>query len=445
MTRARLAAENHLDRTSPGDGSGGGGAGDHGSVVSGGSSNQERSPMNASGQHQQQAPYAAARGELSRSFNDGGRQQFQPPQRAGEAMLFPSAAGRPDLTSGWSDPWETSSACAAGLLGSPSSDSGNANAFFPNRGRCHSAEAGVPPRGSVASPQAPPGMGRLRSRTGYEQGDHGDFHGDMSNEHFSGDYGGGSAFLGDDSLRLSMPPLSSPARTTRPRLHTTGGLGGYNRPTGLPTIESFSERESPLDTRRLSSGDRMLSTESNDLPSSMAEAVLESITSRGGPGDRPCPSPSPFLGGPGMFSLSLDFLRGGSSSCPPPPGLVPSSGSSEEMAPRALRLGSSESTFSDLRSNPSNLVGSHPPLPDGTSSRSWGEDHCVHQNHHHGALGAGTNCDPNVDGAAYDLGDLLRISPGPPLRGRAATEPATSSSGADVGLLPYGPPPGGYR
>ena len=112
---------------------------------------------------------------------------------------------------------------------------------------------------------------------------------------------------------------------------------------------------------------------------------------------------------------------------PSPPGLVPSSGSSEELAPRALRLGSSESTFSH-------------PLPGGTSSRSWGTDDQVN---HGSAAGPAARPPPGpVDGLAHDLGDLLRVSPGPPLRGRAATEPATSSSGAD-GLLLHGAAMGG--
>jgi len=272
---------------------------------------------------------------------------------------------------------------------------------------------------------SPPGMPRLSSRL---DGGHGD-----AGLGPGGDLGGGPAFFAGDGVPCpSMPPLSTPSRTSRPRLHTTGGLGWHGGPSGLPTIESFAEPSPDVSHRGpLTSGDRMLSSDSNDLPSSMAEAVLASITSRGGTGGPdgggndgppPCPSPSPFLGGPGMFSLSLDFLGGpGGPSCPPPPGLVPSSGSSEELAPRALRLGSSESTFS-LPSPPSNGNGGV------AGSRSWGT--------------GTTGCVDPADGLAHDLGDLLRVYPGPPLRGRAATEPATSSTGAD-GLLGFGPAGGG--
>jgi len=99
-------------------------------------------------------------------------------------------------------------------------------------------------------------------------------------------------FSGDEKERLAIPPLSEP----RPRFHSTGILGSAFEPisslrsvtTGMhhhqgvvpPSPPSFLERV------KFNVGDRMLSTGSNgDLPSSVAEAVLESLNASSGPMD----------------------------------------------------------------------------------------------------------------------------------------------------------------
>eukprot|EP00804_Cyclotella_cryptica_P022854 CCRYP_005045-RA/>CCRYP_005045-RA protein AED:0.10 eAED:0.10 QI:324/1/1/1/0.83/0.71/7/4332/896 len=98
-------------------------------------------------------------------------------------------------------------------------------------------------------------------------------------------------FSGDEKDRLAIPPLSEP----RPRFHSTGILGSAFEPishfrsaTGgmhhhgvvPPSPPSLMERV------KFNVGDRMLSTGSNgDLPSSVAEAVLESLNASSGPLD----------------------------------------------------------------------------------------------------------------------------------------------------------------
>lgn len=185
-----------------------------------------------------------------------------------------------------------------------SSTDGNVMAF--NRGRCFSAGAGVPTTQSSFEPQtswdeqqlaapyyennsttnrrrcatmSPPGMSRLHEDRPF-------------------------LFSGEEKDRLAIPPLSEP----RPRFHSTGlvsaqggafqslGNGNAFKPVGM-TGGSNSNNNSnmpqsppPLNVDRVkfNADDRALSTGSNfsvhgDLPSSMAESVLESLTSISGP------------------------------------------------------------------------------------------------------------------------------------------------------------------
>ena len=103
-------------------------------------------------------------------------------------------------------------------------------------------------------------------------------------------------FSGEEKEKLAIPPLSEP----RPRFHTTGILGSAFEPisTGLGGMQPHQQRQqqrgggppSPPDLAadrvKFNVDDRMLSTGSNgDLPSSVAEAVLESLTASTGPID----------------------------------------------------------------------------------------------------------------------------------------------------------------
>jgi len=270
-----------------------------------------------------------------------------------------------------------------------------------NRNRCFSAEAGIPSQHQAAyynfpiadavnrhvcATVSPPGMTRV--------------HEDRPN-----------LFTNNDKERLAMPPLSEPRPLGRPRLHTTGGLGnsfsGLTASVSVPNIDTsafvpvhtgnqqFAPQSPPPfpshNRAKLTSGDRACSSGSNgDLPSSMAEAVLASITS------------SAPAGG-GMIGTSL-FASTKGDGFGEAPFLVASSESSD--TPSALRLGSSESTSLFSGGEPTSIFSrAEKPVPSSAflGTNSWTEENL-----------------------SYDFTSLLHVA-GPPMRNRAATAPAVSA------------------
>lgn len=171
-----------------------------------------------------------------------------------------------------------------------------------------------------------------------------------------------------------------------------------------------------LNRSKFGAGDRTISTGSaghGDLPSSMAEAVLESITSTSGlPIGGSIISASPYrrsseqelMLGESPFRVSEDSDNA-SSAFRMDHGIMPESSGSMSL----FSSGESQNIFSTERSGERMLLGTH----------SWGgaEDDASHSNM----------------GLSHDFSNLLNLSGGnlasandaglPPLRGRAATEP----------------------
>eukprot|EP00578_Thalassiosira_sp_NH16_P007462 CAMPEP_0181109834 /NCGR_PEP_ID=MMETSP1071-20121207/18387_1 /TAXON_ID=35127 /ORGANISM="Thalassiosira sp., Strain NH16" /LENGTH=936 /DNA_ID=CAMNT_0023193555 /DNA_START=179 /DNA_END=2989 /DNA_ORIENTATION=- len=320
---------------------------------------------------------------------------------------------------------------------SPISDS---NAMTFNRGRCFSAGATTGITSSMPPPfeqhqhlayhtsyydnVAPTGVAnRQRCATVSPPG--------MSRLHEDRPF----LFSSSDKERLAIPPLSEP----RLRLHSTGGLntngtavrafnsgmssppstangcsGSAFVPTGkTPSGERFMPTSPPpprVDRSKFGVGDRTISTGSaghGDLPSSMAEAVLESISSTGAPmgsiggqviGMSPFRSSEQEFVGESPFRVSDSSEN--TSSAFRLDGLLPESSGSMSL----FSSGESRNIFSAENSGERILMGTH----------SWGgtEDETTHSNM---CLG-------------HDFGNLLNLSGGgnyggQPARGRAATEP----------------------
>lgn len=292
-----------------------------------------------------------------------------------------------------------------------------------NRGRCFSAEAttGVPssfekhqasyydnvPLTGTANRQrcatvSPTGMSRLLEDRPY-------------------------LFSKDDKDRLAIPPLSEP----RMRLHSTGGLN-----TNGTAVRAFSSSMSPpptvgkvvsnggnkaneelqllsppatvhltspstMNRSKFSANDRTISTGSaasglGDLPLSMAEAVLESLTSVNAPKMSPFRSSEQGFVGESPYRVSGESSDN-SSSAFRLPGLAESSGSMSLFSsgePQNIFVPSDKSSGDDRM-----LLGTH----------SWG-----------GADDEG--------GLSHDFSNLLNFAAddvgAPPARTRAVTEPS---------------------
>jgi len=320
---------------------------------------------------------------------------------------------------------------------SPMSDS---NAMRFNRGRCFSAGAGIPassfeqhqavyydnvPLTGTANRQrcatvSPPGMSRLHEDRPF-------------------------LFSTDEKERLAIPPLSEP----RLRLHSTGGLnthgpapplseprlrlhttGGINThamrafnsslpppPNGSGSAfvpigksdDQFLPQSPPPQRAKFGRADRTISTGSaasasghGDLPSSMAEAVLESITSiAGAPIGGKVIASSPFrstkqeMVGESPFR-GMSESSDNTSSAFRMDSLLPESSGSMSL----FSSGESRNLFPSENSGERMLLGTH----------SWGgaEDDTAHSSM----------------GISHDFSNLLNLSNLPALRGRAATEPA---------------------
>eukprot|EP00571_Detonula_confervacea_P002349 CAMPEP_0172311580 /NCGR_PEP_ID=MMETSP1058-20130122/15184_1 /TAXON_ID=83371 /ORGANISM="Detonula confervacea, Strain CCMP 353" /LENGTH=838 /DNA_ID=CAMNT_0013024809 /DNA_START=208 /DNA_END=2724 /DNA_ORIENTATION=- len=308
---------------------------------------------------------------------------------------------------------------------SPISDS---NAMTFNRGRCFSAGAntGIPsssfeqhhqayayydnvPLTGTANRQrcataSPPGMSRLHEDRPF-------------------------LYSTDDKERLAIPPLSEP----RLRLHSTGGINTHGtalrafNPSMSPTPnnnvgsgsafipigksnEQFMPQSPPpmsVDRSKFGVGDRTLSSGSatsghGDLPSSMAEAVLESITSTAGAPMGVIGAASPFRSAEqemiGESPFRVSDKSDNTSSAFRLDGLLPESSGSASLFSSV----ESGNIFSTENSRERMLLGTH----------SWGggEDETAHSHM----------------GLSHDFSNLLNLSGsnhGPALRGRAATEP----------------------
>lgn len=307
----------------------------------------------------------------------------------------------------------------------PSSDSNNDIKL--NRGRCFSAEAtsGMPssfeqhqtayydhvPLTGTANRQrcattSPPGMSRLHEDRPF-------------------------LFSNDDKERLAIPPLSEP----RLRLHSTGGLNTHgtamrafassvsppptnNDVSGSAFVsvsgkknEQFLPQSPPHTTSsanrsKFGVGDRTISTGSasghGDLPSSMAEAVLESITSTSASnGGIQMIGTSPFhsseQGFIGESPYRVSESSDNTSSAFRLPGLTGSSGSASLFS-----SAESHNIFSTEKSSGDRML---------LGTQSWG--------------GADDEASTNM-GLSHDFSNLLNFADGegaPPARGRAATEP----------------------
>jgi len=311
---------------------------------------------------------------------------------------------------------------------SPMSDS---NAMRFNRARCFSAgaNAGLPPSSyelhqanyydgvpiagagnrQRCATVSPPGMSRLHEDRPY-------------------------LFSGEDKERLAIPPLSEP----RLRLHSTGGLNthgtalrAFNSSVSPPpnsgsgsafvpigkTNEGFLPQSPPpltVDRTKFGVGDRTISTGSaasghGDLPSSMAEAVLESITSTSGApiggriiGSSPFRSTEQDMLGNSPFRNGLSESSETNSSTFRMDSLLPDGSGSTSLFSSA----ESRSLFPSENSGERMVLGTH----------SWGgaEDDMA---------------SPSLSGISHDFSNLLNLSGNPsgnnlpPLRGRAATEP----------------------
>lgn len=318
---------------------------------------------------------------------------------------------------------------------SPVSDS-NAMAF--NRARCLSAGATTGAASSYERHQAayyenvpltgpgnrqrcatvsPPGMSRLHEDRPY-------------------------LFSSDDKERLALPSLSAP----RQRLHTTGGLSTHSTamrafessvsppPTNFgsgsafvpitKTNDQFLPHSPPplsIERTKFGVGDRTLSTESaaslhGDLPSSMAEAVLESITSNlGAPIGGQIIGASPFrpverdVVGESPFRVS-DSSDNTSSAFRLDNILAESTGSMSLFS-----SGDSRNLFTTEKDSGERVL---------LGTQSWG--------------GADDDVSNAHLGLSHDFSSLLNLSggnQGTPLRGRAATEPAWLFGGHDPHLV----------
>ncbi|KAL7542054.1 hypothetical protein ACHAWF_007078, partial [Thalassiosira exigua] len=365
----------------------------------------------------------------------------QPPPPGQRSPAFGLSSS---LTVPQGETWDTASAASAGgTMLFPSPDAHRGATF--NRARCFSAGAttgvrtssfdhrrqGPPaayfdgaaaaaPLGGTATGNrqrcatvSPPGMSRLHEDRPF-------------------------LFSSEEKERLAVPPLSEP----RLRLHSTGGLsargaaprGAFDARVSPPPSSSSSsgaggsgsgsafvpvgggagaDREDPfppqspppaatVDRSKFRAADRTISSGSavslghGDIPSSMAEAVLASITSAaggGGAAGRPfAPSPeSPFHpsadpgGASSAFRLDALLARG-------------AGGTSLFSGSESRHIFPPENSGGDRL-----LLGTH----------SWG--------------GAEDDfSQPDVPGLSHDFGNVLNLSGDnlPALRGRAATEPA---------------------
>ena len=337
-------------------------------------------------------------------------------------MPAPAASPAFGVRSQGGDTWDTASAASEySLHATYSSSLGDTNNMHGNRGRCFSAGAttgipypleknqqpyyGVHSAGAVnrqeCSSMTPPGMSRL--------------HEDRP-----------LFFSNDEKSKLAIPPLSEP----RMRFHSTGGLNGQESvihasssslspppeyvagnafvPITKMNDQSWSQlmdtrivgRNGSEDSRALLAGSA--TSGNGDLPSSMAEAVLASITSRA-PG---APIGGQLIGPPRFRTMSDHEVGGESTQLS---GVSLASGSVFRMGDNIIlpeASGSRTSLFSGGESrdifSPKVLLETH----------SWGggsEDGTVH----------------STLGLSHDFSNLwnLPIDNGPALRGRAATEP----------------------
>ncbi len=325
---------------------------------------------------------------------------------------FGSSAGQ---TKSQGDTWETASAASDYSLHGPySSSGGDANIIHGNRGRCfsagatpgisysleksHSAYYGNVPSISDVNRQeclsiTPPGMSRL--------------HEDRP-----------LFFSNDEKSKFSIPPLSEP----RMRLHSTGGLSihaGSSSQSQMPTPINVADSFVPISNmndqswsqnmptrivgRNMSEDSRALLSGSTisghgDLPSSMAEAVLASITSN----SSGVPIGGQVIGPPRFRTMSDHALMGDSAGKSVTPGSI--FRMDDNNLPETLGSNMPLFASSETRNifSPKTLLETH----------SWGngsDDGTVH----------------STFGLSHDFSNLWNMPSdnGPALRGRAATEP----------------------
>lgn len=304
---------------------------------------------------------------------------------------------------------------------SPMSDS---NAMSLNRARCFSAGATVPSsfdRHQAAYYGNAPLVGdanRQRCATASPPG--------MARVHEDQPF----LFSTDDKTRLAIPPLSEP----RMRLHSTGGLnthsavqafntsvssppnvgsGGAFMPIGKSEEQLVPPSPPPvaLDRSKFGAYDRTVSSSSatsahGDLPSSMAEAVLESLTS-----SSEAPVGGSLIGASPFRPTEQERLTANSPYRP--------SSISDNVSSRASSAFRVDSLLPESSGSVSLFLSGETSKP--VSHEDSGERMLL------GALswGGGTEDDTAQSnmGLSHDFGNVLNIG-GPALRGRAATEPA---------------------
>ena len=205
-------------------------------------------------------------------------------------------------------------------------------------------------------------------------------------------------FSGDEKQQLAIPPLSEP----RPRFNTTGLMGSAFEPI-LNVAGGMRQRgdghvppspPSLVDRVKFSVDDRMMSVGSNgDLPSSVAEAVLESLTASSGPID--------------LFDSSSPFRSSGTDGLP---FRKSSSNDQQDSLDRMVTESSgSGSLFSSGPSQKSVFSSNYDRMLSATNS--WGGEVSVGEEN------------SSWFGFSQEFNNLLIGNDGPALRGRAQTAP----------------------
>lgn len=203
-------------------------------------------------------------------------------------------------------------------------------------------------------------------------------------------------FSGNDKQKLSIPPLSEP----RPRFNTPGLLGSAFEPISMVAGDMQQRRgvqvppspPSLMDRVKFNVDDRMMSVGSNgDLPSSVAEAVLESLTASSGPIDL-FDNGSPFGSSDG-----LPFRKSSSND---------QQGSLDRMVTESSGSGS---LFSRGPSQKSAFSSNYDRMLSATNS--WGGEVSVGEDN------------SSWFGFSQEFNNLLIGNEGPALRGRAQTAP----------------------
>jgi hypothetical protein len=338
--------------------------------------------------------------------SQGGVPSFSSPREGGASMnnfnrgrCFSAGAtvsSSHPLPSSSSGPYETSSW----------EEQTNREVYRPNTTGMYydrMAEESNPPRCATMSP---PGMSRLHEDRPF-------------------------LFSGEDKDRLAVPPLSEP----RPRFHTTGVLLGnssafepisakntiggsgslhphhHPRGSGPPSPPSFERVKFNIE-------DRMMSTGSNgDLPSSVAEAVLESLTASSGPMMDLFDSNSTYHSFVGDGSGKSPFRKSSSQEYSLERIVTESSGSGSLFSGSGGGGGGASSSQKSFFSTSNDYYTNDRML---SVTNSWGGE--VENNDNSASFGF-----------SQEFNNLLIGSDGPALRGRAQTAPCFGENHLFVG------------